>query len=82
MNPNFTQIQGSCDSLKEWQYNDVFQPILNEVAIKLAIIELHAQLFRQLLHLSDPHCKTLLIITLALTSMDIIRLGAKYLVCS
>ena len=82
MNPNFTQIQGSCDSLKEWQYNDVFQPILNEVAIKLRSNNRITQLFRQLLHLSDPHCKTLLIITLALTSMDIIRLGAKYLVCS
>ena len=82
MNPNFTQIQGSCDSLKEWQYSDVFQPILNEVVIKLRSNNRITQLFRQLLHLSDPHCKTLLTITLALTSMDIIRSGAKYVVCS
>ena len=31
MNPNFTQIQSSCDSLKEWEFSGTFQAIINEV---------------------------------------------------
>ena len=31
MNPNFTQIQQPCGSVKGWQFSNMFQPILNKV---------------------------------------------------
>lgn len=37
MYPNFTQIQGSCDSLNQWEFSDIFQAVFNEVRAWLEV---------------------------------------------